>query len=190
VTPPPSESLLDGVETARVVIIANAKSGFDDVRTELTERLQAARAEDKSFFEIVYAAAATLSASLSEEKIQTTFKRDGKRVTEIIDIGKRVTKFKDLLSREEAKLADYWKQWEDLQDEYVDIGIEVFGPEVFREEAGQGARNVGFKWEIELLDREHVVRIEEFEEEIVGLGAKTRQKIKASEKVPNHTLTC
>jgi phosphopantothenoylcysteine decarboxylase len=135
-------------------------------------------------------AAATLSAPLSEEKIQTTFKRDGKRVTEIIDIGKRVTKFKGLLKKEEAKLVDYWKQWEDLQDEYVELGIEVFGPEVFGEEAGRETRKVGCKWEMELLDREHSVRIEELEEEIVGVGVKTKQKMKASEKVSDTTLTC
>jgi phosphopantothenoylcysteine decarboxylase len=135
-------------------------------------------------------AAATLSAPLAEEKIQTTFKRDGKRVTEIIDIGKRAMKFKDLLKKEEAKLVDYWKQWEDLQDEYVELGIEVFGPEVFGEEAGRETSKAGFKWEMELLDCEHVVKIEELEEEIVDVGAKTRQKMKASEKVSNPTLTC
>ena len=188
--PSHSESLLDGVETARAVIIANARASFDDVRGDLTERLRASRATDESLFEMVSDAAATLSAPLSQEKIQTTFKRDGKRVTEIIDIGKRVTKFKDLLTKEEVKLADYWKQWEDLQDEYVELGIEVFGPEVFGEEAGRETRKVGFKWEMELLDHEHSMRIEELEDEIVDVGVKTRQKMKASEKVSNTTLTC
>jgi hypothetical protein len=72
----------------------------------------------------------------------------------------------------------------------VELGIEVFGPEVFGEEAGRETRKVGFKWEMELLGHEHSVRIEELEDEIIDVGVKTRQKMKASEKVSNTTLTC
>ena len=123
-----------------------------------------------------------LSAPLGEEQIETTFTRDGKRVTEIVEIGKRIELFQKSVEKDEAKLKDYWKQWEELQDDFVELGIEVFGPEVFGK-AAKEAREKGFRREMELLDREHDARVLELTGEVEDVAEKFLEKMTESEKV-------
>lgn len=180
-----SNHSVDGLEIARSIITGNAKMAFDDIHAQFNDRLKAYRVTDELFFEQVSESAATLSQPLDAEKIQTTFKRDGKQVTEIVEIGERVGLFKNLVIREEEKLKEYWQQWEELQDDYLRLGIEVFGPESFGEDvnAPLEAGKAGVRWEMELLNLEHNARVEEMEEDIEDVAVKTLQKMKASEKV-------
>jgi phosphopantothenoylcysteine decarboxylase len=174
----------DGIDTARDTLSANAKATFDDIHDALYERLMASKGVDGSFVEELAEATATLSAPLIHEKIETTTSRDGKRKTEVVEIGKRVATFKKFVEKEESILNESWKHWEELQTEYIELGIEVFGPEVFGEAAaGLKIKQKGFKREMELLDLEHNARVEEFDEEIEDTGPKLLQKMKASEKV-------
>jgi phosphopantothenoylcysteine decarboxylase len=104
----------------------------------------------------------------------------------VVEIGNRVSTFKKFVEKEEIKLKESWKHWEDLQNEYIELGVEVFGPEVFGEAAaGLKVRQKGFQREMELLDLEHNARVAEFDEEIEDTGPKFLQKMKASEKVGN-----
>jgi phosphopantothenoylcysteine decarboxylase len=163
---------------------AKAKATFDDAHDALSERLMVSKGADGSFFQELAEAAATLSAPLIHEKIETTTSRDGKRKIEVVEIGKRVATFKKFVEKEESKLKESWRHWEELQTEYIELGIEVFGPEVFGEAAaGLKIKQKDFKREMELLDFEHNARIEEFDEEIEDTGPKLLQKMKASEKV-------
>jgi hypothetical protein len=123
-----------------------------------------------------------LSAPLGEEKIETTFTREGKRVTEIVEIGKRIELFKKSVEKDEANLKDYWKQWENLQDDFVELGIEVFGPEVFGR-AAKEAMEKGFRREMELLDGEHDARVLELTGEVEDVAEEFLEKMRESEKV-------
>lgn len=150
-----------------------------------------------AFFELIHSTANTLSAPLGDEQIETTFTRDGKRVTEVVEIGKRVELFKKSVEKDEAKLRGYWKQWDELQGEFMDLGMEVFGPEVFGANASE-AKEKSFKKEMELLDVEYNARIEELTVEIEAFGDEYLEKMKESEKVctciqesfGNAVLTC
>lgn len=118
------------------------------------------------------------------EKIETAISKDGKRITEIVEIGKRVATFKKAIEEEAAKLAEYWKQWDEVQNEYIELGVDVFGPEVFGEDAvGSKGKDHHFKAEMELLDLEHKTRVEEVDEDIEDIGVKILQKMRNSEKV-------
>ncbi len=162
----------------------NAKATFDDIHTEFSERLAVSKGLDDSFVQELGQATATLSASLLHERIETMTTKDGKRKTEIVEIGKRLAAFKKLVDKEESKLKEAWKHWEELQNEYIELGVEVFGPEVFGEAAsGLKASQKGFRRDMELLDLEHNARLAELDEEIEDTGPTFLQKMKASEKV-------
>ena len=169
---------------------ANSKATFDDAHAALLERLMASKTMDECFFQGVAEAAATLSAPLVQEKIETTISKDGKRKTEVVEIGKRVATFKKTIEKEEAKLKEYWKQWDEVQNGYIELGIEVFGAEVFGESAAVvKIKEKGFKREMELLNLEHRATVGELDEEIEDTSAKILQKMKASEKACDYPFS-
>jgi len=163
---------------------ANAKANFDDIHSAFSERLAVSKSVDDSFVQELGQATATLSASLLYERIETMTSKDGKRKSEIVEIGKRLAAFKKLVDKEEGKLKEAWKHWEELQNEYIELGVEVFGLEVFGEAAsGSKAGQKGFRRDMDLLELEHNARLAEFDEEIEDTGPTFLQKMKASEKV-------
>jgi phosphopantothenoylcysteine decarboxylase len=95
-----------------------------------------------------------------------------------------MTAFGILVENESAKLKELWEQWDDLQNEYLEQGVELFGPEKFGEAAelvkGKGK---GFKMEMELINGEFTNTIQELKEEIDDLSKTDLQKMKSSEKV-------
>ncbi|KAH6674100.1 hypothetical protein B0J14DRAFT_31289 [Halenospora varia] len=125
----------DGLGIARSTMLLATEATFDDVHKGFLERLAESRASDVTFFESAHRTAKTLSAPLVEEQIETTTKVDGKRVAKVIKIGDRLTEFNTTVETEEAKLKEYWKQWDDVQAEYVQLGIEVFGENKFPADA-------------------------------------------------------
>jgi phosphopantothenoylcysteine decarboxylase len=167
----------------------SAKATFDDVHTALSKRLMASKAMDESFLQTITESAATLSAPLAQEKIETTITKDGKRKVEVMEIGKRVAMFKKLVEKEEANLKENWKRWDEVQNEYMELGIEVFGPEVFGEDTvGVKSRDRSFKGEVKLFNLEHNTGVGELDEEVEDNSAKILQTMKSSEKVRNLLL--
>lgn len=142
------------------------------------------RVEDEACFQLVAEAAKTLSAPLSAEQLEIqTRAKDGKRGTEVIQLGSRVESYIDMIDKEEARMHDLWKQWDDVQNEYLDLGVEVFGRDVFGVDAT--GVDTGFHRDTELMELELKTRIEEMEEEIESIGPEIEKKMKASEKVCN-----
>lgn len=123
-----------------------------------------------------------LGTALGEEQIETTFTRDGKRVTEIVEIGRRIEMFKKSVEKDAGKLKGYWAQWEELQGEFMELGAEVYGLEVFGDGEGE-SREVGYRKEMELMDTEHDVRVQELTSEIAEMSEEVLQKMTESEKV-------
>jgi len=158
---------------------------FNSVHEKLLHKLAASKANDESFFERFSSVVTTLSAPLSEEQVETSFTRpDGRRVTEIVQIGKRMNLFKKSVEKDGAKLKEYWKQWEDLQNDFIELGLEVFGKEAFSEGMSKDKkREKGYLIEMELLDSEVNARIEEISGEVEDLTSMTLKALKTSEKV-------
>ncbi|KAG0645810.1 hypothetical protein D0Z07_7731, partial [Hyphodiscus hymeniophilus] len=175
------EGIEEGIEHARTSIDHSLNTAFSAQHEEFIRQLKDQRAADEAFFHSIFQTATALSAPLAEEQIETTFTRDGKRVTEIVEIGKRIELFKKSVEREEGKLKGYWKAWEDVQDEYEELGMEVFGPEMF-ERPVKDARESGFAEEMEGLDKEHDAQVAELTSEVGGLAGEYLTKMKDSEK--------
>jgi phosphopantothenoylcysteine decarboxylase len=173
--------VVDGIAEARAAIGDQAKATFDDTHSGFTERLDSMRADDEEFLQNAKAEAKTINGSLEDELIQTSFNKNGKVGHEIVRMGDRVATTKKLINTEEAKLVDLWKQWDNIQDEYRELGIGIFGREAFGIE--DPGREKGFYKEMALLDLEHGTRVKELEEEIESIGTDIMKKMKAAEKV-------
>ncbi|KAL2073735.1 hypothetical protein VTL71DRAFT_11061 [Oculimacula yallundae] len=173
------EDIHDGLAEARTAISDKGKASFDSIHTNFTRRLTQIRTSDETFFQRVSTVAKTLTISLEDEKVQTSFSKNGKISTEYFRVGDRVANFKKIIENEEGKLQELWKQWDEVQNEYLELGIDVFGERAFGVD-GVGER--GHKREMGLLGLEHDARVEEIEEEIESVGAEMMKKMKASEK--------
>lgn len=174
--------------------IANdAVETFDEVLESHLENLMCVKEKDGRFKKIIFEALSKLVTPLisrngdlkslyypsdprTSSDANTTVSTNSKT-----DATFNVKKYKQIIDIEQKNLRDYWKQWEDLHDEYLALGIEVFGPESF-DGITVNQRN-GFKSEMELLELQHRSKIIELEDEIEKLGSHVLQKMKKSEKV-------
>jgi len=168
-------------------MLTNTKATFSDILAIFTSQLTDSRAADETFFENADRQARILSAPLAEEYVEAFFSRDGKRVSETFTISDRVDKFRILIEKEETQLSEYWKQWDEVQNEYLQLGVEVFGEKGFGED-GKGFAKArgeerGWKREMELLEVEYETRTQELDEEVGNIKVEFLQAMKASEKV-------
>lgn len=167
-------------------MLTDTKATFEDIHAAFTVQLTESRAADVAFFENADHTTRILSAPLAEEYVEAFFTRDGKRVSETFTIGDRVEKFRRLVEKEEKQLGEYWKQWDEVQNEYLELGVEVFGEKSFGAD-GKGVMKrdgeKGWKREMELLEVEYEARIQELDEEVGGIKEEFLEIMRASEKV-------
>lgn len=116
----------DGINAARTHLSTQAKATFTSIHDTFNTKLEAIHDEDTAFMQHVSEIAAKLSTPLLGEKIETVIRRDGKRVVEIVEIGKRVEAFKELIEKEEEKLKQAWRAWDEVQEEYIELGKLAF----------------------------------------------------------------
>ncbi|TVY17655.1 hypothetical protein LARI1_G002850 [Lachnellula arida] len=184
-SPSPPNLLLDlqdGIEIARTALLTNTKTTFTDIHASFTTALTTSRKADLAFFQEVSDSAKTLSAPLVDEETSNNFTRaDGKRSRETLVVGEQIEMLKQLLEKEEGRLAEYWSKWEECQDEYVDLGVEVFGAEAFGED-GKGGKEKGWRKEGELREAEHEASVAEVEEEVGEVRRVFLKEMKSSEK--------
>jgi phosphopantothenoylcysteine decarboxylase len=161
---------------------ARLHASFEAAHADLANQFAESQSRDKAFLESISTTTSMLAAPLDKELIETTVIQEGRPVTEIMEMGKRIMQFKRIIEKNEAELKEYWKQWDDLQDEYLELGIEIFGPEAFGGAADE-ARETGYKKEMEILDIEHNAAINELMSEVEKVSEQMLTKMKESEKV-------
>lgn len=108
-----------------------------------------------------------------------TVQQEGRSISEIVEIGKRIAQFKQAIEEEDKKLEGYWKEWEDLQSEYKTLATRVFGGEMFNEEDA----DEGYHVDMQLLDVEYTAQVNVLLEELEEIGRDAVEQMEASEKV-------
>jgi phosphopantothenoylcysteine decarboxylase len=157
---------------------------FNGVYEDFIKEIAVSGDNDKRFFESTASFVKKLSSPLGEDQIETTYTRNGKRVVEVIQIGEKVAEFKNTIENEEAKLKLFWKQWDDLQNDFIQLGIEVFGAEAFNEGQEQSKTAMkGSRDAMELGNLEHKARVDKIFEEVEGITKETLRKMRIAEKV-------
>ena len=183
-------SHVEGLEIAYEALRSNSKSSFDTVRDKLRGRLAVTKTDDKAFIARISAAADSLSAPLVDEEIEIQTLKHGQRIKETVRIGTRVSNFKKVVEKENARLTDLWKQWEEIQNDYLELGVDVFGAGRFAENAAADKHiKEGFKKELEQIVKEHDVELKKIYHEVEGMRTKMLQKMVSSEKVRIHTAS-
>lgn len=173
---------IEGLEEARHAISANCELRFDTIHSSFVEKLSSSRTKDQAFFESINNTASAFNTSLDEEQIETTFIRGGKNITEIVNIGQRLEMFKKSIHKDAIKLENYWREWEEIQNDFIELGVNVFGPEAFGQEITD-QKPGGYGRSMELLDLEHKEREAELEEEAEELKGNMLKKMRVSDKV-------
>lgn len=173
------------MEEARVAIDATLSSNFADCHNEFVGILTKSHESDKVFIGDMRVIAEALSSSFANEQVTTSFSRDGKCVTELVEIGKSVAQYKKFIEKETVRLEDNWEQWQNLQDEFMELGVQVLGAHGFHNEE---ERNKGYKYDQELLDVDHNTRLNELVEEIDDITQKVSDAMRTQEKVSQRSL--
>lgn len=138
---------------------------------------------DTAFYDDIREQGKQLLAPILEETIETCFTRNGKSVMERAKIGQRIETFKASLTKKEAELAQCWAEWEKVQSQIVELGIQVFGAEAFKGgSAGDPREKNGYRRDMEKLDLEHQIWLEEVDEEIQLISQDAINKMIATEK--------
>ncbi|CAG8952230.1 hypothetical protein HYFRA_00000970 [Hymenoscyphus fraxineus] len=179
------EDVRDGIEEARASIIDQTEATFDSSYKTFVKKLNSLRKSDAGFLNDVDDLSQFLSRPLDEETVATSnsTKSDGTEEWHHFQLGVRLAEYKTLVEKEEAKQNDLWNQWDELQNEYIELGAEVFGSRAFGEDANLvKGKHRGFKKEMDLLDLEFKARVEELEEEVSGISVEYQKKLKTAEK--------
>lgn len=180
----------EGLEDARDAIADVCELSFNNIHASFVEKLFISRRNDEEFFEKISAATSTFNAPLEDERIETTFNRDGERVTEVVHIGDRLALFKKSIEKDAAKLESCWAEWEELQGAFMDLGAEIFGPDSFEDYQGgeDGRENRGYTKQLDLLNLEQETRKVELIEEIEEIKDDTLQETNIAERVNSPTF--
>lgn len=179
--------IADGLDEARDAISDKTYNTFEDVHARFAERIDALEKSDTQFIAEVEDNAKLISDPLVEEKIITkVLQKDGSRVDEVVLVGDRIAEFKAVIDAEEDRLAKLWRQWEDLQGEYVKLGSEVFGAAKFADEEDEfefEELQSGYKHDMEIWNLEHENLVEEIKDDIENIGVRILHKLRSAEKV-------
>ncbi|TGO07570.1 hypothetical protein BTUL_0264g00030 [Botrytis tulipae] len=166
------------LEEARTHILRAGKAAFEEAHSVLLQKLTKDKTTDQSFLQTISHNAKALSAPLATQKIQMTVQQKGRRISEIVEIGKRVAQFRQAIEEEDNKLDGCWKEWEGLQSEFKTFATRVFGGEMFNEEDA----DEGYYVDMLLLDAEYTTQKNVLLGELDEVGSDAIKKMKASEK--------
>ncbi|THV50700.1 hypothetical protein BGAL_0140g00230 [Botrytis galanthina] len=168
----------ESLEEARSHILRTGKAAFEEAHADLLQKLTEIKATDQTFLQTISHNAQALSTPLATQKIQMTVQQEGRPISEIVEIGKRIAQFKQTIEEEDKKLEGYWKEWEDLQSEYKTLATRVFGGEMFNEEDA----DEGYHVDMQLLDAEYTAQVNVLLEELEEIGRDAIEQMEASEK--------
>jgi hypothetical protein len=95
-----------------------------------------------------------------------------------------VEEFKVMVAKTEAELKQRWAEWEEVQKEIIQLGVDILGPEAFEQKAETPkSRSASCKAEIDELDLEHKTFLEKVRREIPSICIQALEKMEAAEKV-------
>lgn len=157
-----------------------AKDGlctFDEALSLNLRILDSVKKEDQKATEMISTAITMLTTPLSLEP-ENVDNSDSDPHTQ--NSSNFIANYVQKIKIEQENLEKCWKQWYDIQNEYTELYIDVFG----QESSGQSATHheSKFKSKMEMLDLEKTSEIADFEEEINRLSVQTLQKMRKSEK--------
>jgi hypothetical protein len=93
--------------------------------------IEGSAADDAAFVQSLNDAVDLLTAPLELEQVESTFSRESSHVTEVVVMRERIQAYEEHVKSHEAAMAAYWRDWEDMQDKFLQLGVEVLGKDAF-----------------------------------------------------------
>ncbi|KAL3424338.1 hypothetical protein PVAG01_03619 [Phlyctema vagabunda] len=176
----------EGLVHAHDHIESYTKQSLDQIRQTYEAKLNETHLSTAPLLDFVAKNYSELNLPLAQEKVQTTFKnQSGDKVPKIEEIGVRVNAFKKLVDREINKLNEYWKQWDEVQRQFHELGGSILVEKELTAGLSTEPKPVdaSFNHAMELIDTEHETNVQETLEDIKALGLNMVDKLKKSEMV-------
>lgn len=157
---------------------------FDVIGAEYEATMNSHAAKDFAFVNYIEGTMDLLSTPLAHEHVSVNFTRGGNHVTDVVQMGERMSTYKDYVDTQNNHLTGYWTEWEELQDEYMDLGIEVFGSDAFHHPpAGVKKFEAGFERKMELAHLEHQKKLRDVNKMLEVLETDFIKEIKTIDEV-------
>lgn len=155
-------------------------------------------AESDAVIEAAVATKKILFKPLREEQLALSTTVDEKKVTETVSLSERMEDFRDLVNTEEKKLKSLWKQWTEVQQEIIHLGIDVLRPQAFEGVVTADGKHLAvksrsksdFAKEEEKMAEEFEAEMKKLEAEIHDISKDAVQDMETSEKVGLCILMC
>jgi hypothetical protein len=177
-------SPIDNITSIEQFLEDSMAEDFDVIGAEYEATMNAHAAKDAAFVHYIEGTMDLLSTPLAHEHIAVNFTRSGKHVTDVVQMGERMNTYKNCVDSHNNHLSGYWNDWEELQDEYMDLGLEVFGSDAFRyPPAGVKKFEAGFERKMELAYLEHQSMLKDVHKKLEALEVDFIKEIKAVEEV-------
>lgn len=173
----------DSVSDARNVTVAEGKAKVSKAYAHLSSLVDALEIKDQTFKDSVAADAKELFQPLDEEKVETLRPdyRDGSQIKETVIISKRLAALKTTVEQGKRGLELHWAEWEQVQREILELGIEVLGHEAFPQQALRDGRRYNIS-QAEMIESDFAKKLEEIEQKAGGISKEFIDRMEASEK--------
>lgn len=190
--------LTESIEDARSTIMDSKAASIKSVQDSLYERLDSVSAESDAMLKEAAAIKKIIFKPLGEERLALSTTVNGKTVTEITTLGKSMDNFRNLVDTKEKELKVLWEQWTAVQQEIINFGMDILGPEAFDGVATADGQyfyvkprdKSDFMKENERLASEFEVERKNLEVDIQTMGEEAVQNMEACEKVGSRILVC
>ncbi|MCJ1435498.1 hypothetical protein MMC27_004872 [Xylographa pallens] len=174
----------ENIELSRVQIFENATAAIESTHHILLERLASTSASSANFIEEAKAVRDDLTKPLAQETLQ--FRGPDGKPTGTASLGDRMRTFKKRIVKEEKELETLWKDWAEVQQFILAVGVKVLGSEAITAlgspvsgKLGRGSDNI----ETIEIANEIMTEKENLGQEINSWSAGLVEKMYASEKV-------
>jgi len=174
----------EDLESYRQALRNEASATLSHTNDHLAKTLSEIQLRDKAALDDVTQQMATLLLPLTSEHVETSFSRNGKQVTEVISIGQRVQDLKDLVLKSQIELKSLWNEWDQIQNDIVELGTEVLGEENGRE---TGVTR-GYAAHVAAWDSELQQQVRDIENEVETIASEAKQKMTVEEKEVDASL--
>jgi hypothetical protein len=154
----------------------------------MNRSLEALQSDSTEFQKLILKIRTVVLSPITVDPLQSTRVKDGEPSIPSDRARKDCERLNSTITKTVADLKQSWHEWEQVQQELVELGVEVFGVEAFKDCNKPDMEYVtGFKRIMEMLDQEHQARHEDMEEEIDLLSCDAIQKMTDSEKASDYS---
>ena len=179
----------DNIDQAGRALIAKEDAAIDNVYNTFLASMEGDAAADAAFVQSITDAINVITAPLELDKVESTISRGNSHVTQVSAMGEQVKAYQEHVKQHEATMANYWGEWEKLQDDMARLGIQVHYRDSFAaSEDSDVPVTDTFIQSMEKLNLEHNNKVDELARQVQVVQDRLMNDQRAAEEV-RHLLS-